>query len=254
MSWGVLIAAAVAQLMGNQIAITLGLALFVAGLAHGAGDENDNAIRVFRPVHVFAYIVAGSAVAAIFLLAPTAGITLFLALSAWHFARSDSAMHQTVRLAIAGLAIGGSALFRLDETAAVFIAIAGGPVTPLLAGVAAMLGAAGVGAAVWALARARRGAAHAIVALLATAFLQPVLAVGVIFLTAHAIPVQQRQIRRYGSAAVWHAVAVPTVIASLGAAAIAYAVWAGLMALPLAAALAFGLATPHMLTERLERC
>lgn len=38
----------------------------------------------------------------------------------------------------------------------------------------------------------------------------------------------------------------------MDAAAIALAVWSGWLALELAVALAFGMATPHMLTERLE--
>jgi len=40
---------------------------------------------------------------------------------------------------------------------------------------------------------------------------------------------------------------------TLAAAAIALAVWSGWLALELAVALAFGMATPHMPTERLER-
>ena len=80
----------------------------------------------------------------------------------------------------------------------------------------------------------------------------PVLAVGLVFFTGHALPIQLRQLRRYGSAAVLRAVGWPTGIAVAGAALMAGAVASGWIALPLAAALAFGFATPHMLTDRLK--
>ena len=67
------------------------------------------------------------------------------------------------------------------------------------------------------------------------------------------MPMQQAQVYRHG----WHAVLAAqgptTALAVLGAAAIAALVLTGQIAMPLAAALAFGMATPHMLSERLER-
>ena len=135
----------------------------------------------------------------------------------------------------------------------VFAVIVGGEVPALVMRVLALLGVAGTGAAAWALVKGLRGFGHAVIALAATVVFNPVLAVGLIFLTAHAIPVQQRQIANYGRSTVWRAVALPTLIATLGALGIAALVWTGHLALPIAIALAFGMATPHMLTERLER-
>ena len=253
LSWAALLLAALAQLLGETEATVAGLAFFVAGLAHGAGDENDATIRPFSLIHVGAYLVTGAAVTALFLVAPPAGLALFLALSAWHFARSDVRMAQETRFAIAALATGGSALFRHRETERVFAAVVGEPLPPLFVDVLALAGIVGIGLAGWVLFKGRRGSGHAAIAAGAVALLHPVLAVGLIFLTAHAVPIQQRQIRRYGSAAVWKAVAWPSVVALAGAAGLAVAVWQGWIALPIAVALAFGMATPHMLTERLER-
>ena len=204
----------VAQIAGDGWAVLAGLVFFVMGLAHGAGDENEGGIARIKLVHGAAYLVTGAAVAALFLFAPLAGLALFLALSAWHFARSDCAFDPLTRY---------------------------------------LLGVAGTGAAAWALVKGLRGFGHAVIALAATVLFNPVLAVGLIFLTAHAIPVQQRQIANYGRSTVWRAVALPTLIATLGALGIAALVWTGHLALPIAIALAFGMATPHMLTERLER-
>ena len=243
----------VAQIAGDGWAVLAGLVFFVMGLAHGAGDENEGGIARIKLVHAAAYLVTGAAVAALFLFAPLAGLALFLALSAWHFARSDCAFDPLTRYAIAGLAVGGSALFRPGETAEVFAVIVSGEVPALVIRVLALLGVAGTGGAAWALVKGLRGFGHAVIALAATVLFNPVLAVGLIFLTAHAIPVQQRQIANYGRSTVWRAVALPTLIATLGALGIAALVWTGHLALSIAIALAFGMATPHMLTERLER-
>ena len=253
LSWIALAVALMAELAGERWAIGTGLVLFLAGLAHGAGDENQGRIRAFSPLHVAAYVLVGFAVAALFLAVPLAGLALFLALSAWHFARSDIAMAPLTRLAIAGLATGGSALLRHDSTETVFSQVLGYRSPPFLTDILALVGLVAVGAALFAVIRGRRGSGHAVVALFACAAFHPVLAVGVIFLTAHAIPIQQRQIARYGQAAVWRAVGWPTLLAAVGAILLALGVLHGLIALSLAVALAFGMATPHMLTERLER-
>ena len=253
LSWAALGAACAAQLAGEDWALALGLLLFLGGLAHGAGDEQGTSIKPFAAIHVLAYVLVGLAVAAVFLALPLGGLALFLALSAWHFARSDIAMAQLTRLAIAGLATGGSALFRHDGTGRVFAQILQDPPPALFTDILALFGIAGAGAAIYSFVRGLRGSGHAIIALIACVAFHPVLAVGVIFLTAHAIPIQQRQIARHGHRAVWRAVLWPTVGAGLGAAVIAFMVWQGLIELKLAVALAFGMATPHMLTERLER-
>ena len=248
-----MISAGVAQLIGGAWPVWLGLTLFALGLAHGAGDEQDDKLLPFSLLHVVAYVTVGLAIAGLFLAAPLYGLTVFFALSAWHFARSDGQFHIASRLAIAGLAVGGSALLRPDETAQVLTFVTGDDMPSLFMRFLALVGLAGLAAATYAFVTARRGFGHAIVASLATALLHPVLAVGLIFLTAHAIPVQERQVRAYGTIAVARAVALPTAIALIGAAMLAMAVVGGLLTAQIAAALAFGMATPHMLTERLER-
>ena len=244
--------AVIAQAAGGVWPVWLGLALFVAGLAHGAGDEQDGELKRIGLMHAAAYLIVGIGVGGLFMAAPLGGLAVFFALSAWHFARSDCRFEQATRLAIAGLAVGGSALFQTKLTAAVLMQATGAEVPDWFLRALAVAGFGGAGFAAYALIAGKRGFGHAVVALIATLLLHPVLAVGVIFLTAHAIPIQQRQAAAYGSGVVMRAIAIPTIIATLGAAAIAASVWSGLLAMPLAVALALGLATPHMLTERLE--
>ncbi len=239
--------------MGREWAIGAGLTFFLVGLAHGAGDENEGKIARITAVHGGAYLLTGAAVAGLFLFAPLAGLTLFLALSAWHFGRSDCAFSLITRYAIAGLAVGGSALFQPDTTAEVFAVIAAEDVPVNMIRVLALLGLIGSGCTLYAVMRGLRGFGHAVIVLASTALLYPVLAVGLIFLIAHAVPVQQRQVINYGRLAVWRAVALPSVVAVVGAVIMALLVVTGQLALPIAIALAFGMATPHMLTERLER-
>ncbi|WP_067612337.1 Brp/Blh family beta-carotene 15,15'-dioxygenase [Erythrobacter sp. QSSC1-22B] len=230
-----------------------GLVFFLLGLAHGAGDENEGAIARITPIHAGAYILTGAAVAGLFLFAPFAGLALFLTLSAWHFARSDCAFSPITRYAIAGLAVGGSALFRPETTADVFAVITGTDVPINVVRVLALLGLTGVGCALYALMRGLRGFGHAVIALASVALFHPVLAVGLVFLIAHAVPVQQRQMVNYGRRAVWQAVALPSAVAAAGAITMALLVATGQLGMSFAIALGFGMATPHMLTERLER-
>ena len=252
MSWAAIALAAFAQLAGGPWPVWLGLALFVAGLAHGAGDEQEGELARMGVMQAAAYLIVGIAVAGLFLVAPLGGLAVFFALSAWHFARSDCRFHQATRYAIAGLAVGGSALFHPSGTAMVLAEATGEQMPEYFLRALAVAGVIGSGFSAFALVTGKRGFGHAVVALLAVLLLHPVLAVGLIFLTAHAVPIQQRQAAAYGTTTVLKAIALPTAIATLGAAGIAASVVAGVIALPLAVALALGLATPHMLTERLE--
>ena len=239
------------SLLGTGAAIAMGLALFLAGFAHGAGDEQAGTLRPFALAPAAAYVVAGLAVAALFLALPLAGLTLFLLLSLWHFARSGRG-DAIGRAAFACLAVGGSALLRMDETSSVFAALLGSapPHGWMLA--LAATGAAGLTLSVATFVRGRFDAALA-ATLVAVALLHPVLAVGFAFAVGHAFPLQGSQIRRYGWRDVIAAQGPTASIALLGALAMAALVLSGHLPLPWAAALAFGMATPHMLSERLER-
>lgn len=246
-----LLVAATAQLAGEGAAIALGLALFLAGTAHGAADEQGGTMGRWSPAGAAGYILAGLAVAALFVAAPLAGLTLFLLLSAWHFARSAPGTPSR-QLAFALSAVGGSALWQPVTTASIFAAALGVPVPDVWMNGLAVIGGAGLLLAAWALgARWRDPLLWAVLG--STAFLHPILAVGLIFLAGHALPIQVAQVRKHGWPEVLAAQGPTTALAVLGAAAIAGLVLTGHLALPFAAALAFGMATPHMLSERLER-
>ncbi|WP_162273601.1 Brp/Blh family beta-carotene 15,15'-dioxygenase [Aurantiacibacter gangjinensis] len=243
--------AVVAHIAGEAPAIALGALFFLLGTAHGAGDEQDGEIRRFGLWSALAYIVAGLAIAAFFAVMPLAGLTLFLALSTWHFARSDDAVLWR-GVAFAALATGGSMLFRFDETAAIFAALVGEQLPlPWLYAWAAV-GVVGVACAAIRLWKHPRDFPIWLT-LGAVAFLHPVLAVGTAFLVGHALPLQREQIDRYGARAVAMAQAPTTILAIIGAAGVAAAWLNGWLPLTLMAAIAFGFTTPHMLAERLER-
>lgn len=239
------------QLIGGTVSLVVALVLFAAGVLHGAGDESASGIRPFSIPHAAAYIAVAAAVAALYLAAPLAGLVGFLAISGWHFATSRCGFDPAAQGAIAACALGGSALFHGSPTAQVFASITGGPVPDLLIGGLAAVGVAGVAAAGYAAVRGMRGAWHAILAVMAVLLAEPVLAVALIFFVAHALPVQQVQVARYGFADVLRA-GLPTGLLALGGiAALGALAWSGVVALPFAAAIALGLATPHMLTEGL---
>ena len=243
--------ALIAPIIGPGVATTLGLVFFLLGTMHGAGDEQDRALKPFGLLSGLAYVAAGLAVAALFVGMPLAGLTLFLALSLWHFARSlDGGL--TRGIAYAALATGGSMLFRYEETAAIFSSLTGEPIP--MAWLVLWVGIGAVGACASLISLTRRPSDEVLwLTLGAVAVLHPVLAVGTAFLIGHAIPIQREQSARYG----WKAVLIaqgPTTAIALVASAVLLALWLNaLVALPVLAALAFGFATPHMLAERLER-
>ena len=244
--------AGIAEASGDRFAIWTGLALFLAGLPHGAGDEQDGQIRRISLAHALGYVIVAGAVTGLFLILPIAGLSLFIGLSGWHFARSECGLSPINRYAIAGLAIGGSALFKPEATRSVFAEVIAAQMPSIYVSILAISGLLGAGFALWAVARRERGFGRSLLALGAVALMHPVLAVGLIFLTAHAIPVQQRQASSYGQDSVLSAVAIPTVLAVAGAAIMIWGVTADAITVPVAIALSMGMATPHMLTERLE--
>ena len=243
-----------AQLAGGNATILAGLAFFAVGLAHGAGDENGGRIAPFSALHICAYVITGAALTALVLIMPIAGLTVFLIISAWHFARSEIPAHRLSRFAIACLLIGGSALFKGDETSQIFARILGLISMPQMFMIAAaIIGAVGVVASVHVAILTCRGWALVCVSLSAVILLEPVLAVGLLFFIAHALPLQSRQINTYGIHDVLRSVGWTTGVAIIGGGTGCWAVWSGILELPVAAALALGMAAPHMLTEQLER-
>ena len=229
-----------------------GLMLFLAGLPHGAAIETSDDLRAIGFAQATAYLVAAAAFVALFVGSPAVGLGLFLALSAWHLAIDDEAAGPIARLAVAGLVIGGSALFRPQSTEHVFAMLTGGGVPPEMVSGAAVCGMVGVASAGVLAIRRRPEAWIALAMIAGFVVLDPVLATGLAFFAGHALPVQCNQIRRYGFGKVMRAEALPSVLAMLGAVALAVLVWRGIVPLPAAAALAFGLALPHMLAGKLE--
>ncbi|WP_067789304.1 Brp/Blh family beta-carotene 15,15'-dioxygenase [Paraurantiacibacter namhicola] len=251
MSFGLLSLAALAQLAGTGAAIALGIGFFLAGFAHGAAEHQSGTLRAFRLLDAAAYVLAGLAVAALFLAMPLAGLTLFLLLSAWHFQHSAGG-DRLARWAYALTAVGGSALWQGEATAEIFAALLGQPIPQPWMLVLAVAGGAGLVLAIAALGRRPHGWSL-IACVAATALLHPVLATGLAFFLGHAWPMQHAQARRFGWSEVIRAAAPTAIPAMLGALAIAAFVLVGILPLVWAAALAFGMATPHILTERLER-
>lgn len=199
-----------------------------------------------------AYIVIGAGFAALFVMAAEIAITLFFALSAWHFSQEHSGFGRVTRLAIAALAVGGSALFRPETTAWVIATLVGSTVPDALMMALAVVGGAGSIFAGISVVQRDTGWQHAAVCLLAAILFDPVLAVAYIFLIGHAWPIQRAQILRYGLMPTVRAVCWPTLAAAAGAVVLMATVIAGIVPLAFAVALAIGMAVPHMLVERIE--
>lgn len=243
-------AAVVAQVVGGAFSTAVALMLFAAGMLHGAGDEDEERIRPFSLAHAAGYIAFASAVASLYLVSPVSGLISFLAISGWHFATSRCGFDRSSHLAIGGCTIGGGALFHGAQTAKVFGSITGEPIPGLLMAVLALAGLVGVACAGYALLRMARGAAHAVTGGLAVLLADPVLAVALIFFVAHALPTHRQQISEHGLEDVRRATLPTGLLALTGSLILVALAAAGLVTLPFAAAIAFGLATPHMLTER----
>ena len=242
-------AAVVAQIVGGAFSTAVALMLFAAGMLHGAGDENEEGIRRFSLAHAAGYIAFAAAVAALYLVSPLSGLICFLAISGWHFATSRCGFDRSSHLAIAGCTIGGSALYHGLQTSQVFSSITGQPIPGLLMTVLALAGLVGVACAGYALLRMARGASYAVMASLAVLLADPVLAVALIFFVAHALPMHRRQVAEHGVENVLRATLPTGLLALAGSLILVALTAAGLVTLPVAAAIAFGLATPHMLTD-----
>jgi len=183
---------ALAVLLGETASILVGLALFAAGLPHGFIRGTSRNPRLSSPFYWAGYVVAGALTFAAFLVTPLVALAAFLALSLWHFAMSDALGSRSANAAIAGLAVGGSALFRPDATGAMLGYVAGRPLPEAILDVLAVPGAAG---AIMALALiARKPGEHwpLSLAIAVVAGVHPVLAVGAIFYLYHAARIQAR--------------------------------------------------------------
>ena len=237
------------QLVSEPLGYGAALLLALGGLAHGAIEEDERGIFSLGLGHAAIYLLAATAIFGFWMASPLAGLTLFLALSAWHFivsAKEGQSFGWTVAL----LTIGGSALFRPNETINVFSAITGTAVPDLFVIILGFLGAVGIVFALCMGLRARRHAPRLAAAVGAVAFLQPVLAVAFVFFSLHAWPVTRRLCDDYGRAAFVKASAIPTMLALCGVVAIAALIEFGMIHWQAAAAIMVALATPHMLIDR----
>lgn len=250
--------AAAALAMGGYWPTALGIGCFLAGLAHGASHDDGVMIARWTVPHLIAYVVAGCAVGMLMLAAPLAGLTVFLALSAWHFADTPDGGHVMSGAATGLIAIGGSALFQPDPTSAIFANLTGVVIPYEFMTALALAGGAGclltVGVAVMLLFHGTNHSGDALSPVLAfagTLLLPPVLAVGAIFFLLHARPTMARQIERYGRQRVFAACSWPTALAMIGAIVLIGLTWTGFLSLPIAAAAALGMATPHMLIDQI---
>lgn len=241
-----LIAAASLQMTGAVWAVAGGLALFVAGLPHGAFDHTGRAL-LNRKQYVIRYLLAGLLAGLAFLWQPVAALAAFLLASAWHFTFDHSAGTALRRSAIALIAIGGSALFRPAETQAVFAALCGAVIPAPVMIVLAVCGVAGYAMAARVLLRRLRDPALWLVAASPVLF-HPVLATGLIFWVGHAGPLTSRLARlRNWTPGTWLALGGAAAAAT---AAIMLAVPVAPALLPLFAAGAVALITPHLLPLR----
>ncbi len=241
-----LIGAASLQMAGAVWAVAGGLALFVAGLPHGAFSHTGRALLNRKP-YVIRYLLAGLLAGLAFLWQPVAALAAFLLASAWHFTFDHSSGATLRRSAIALIAIGGSALFRPTETQAVFAALCGSAIPAPVMIVLAVCGVAGYAMTARVLLKRPRDPALWLVAV-SPALFHPVLATGLVFWVGHAGPLTSRLARLRN----W----TPVTWLALGGAAVA-ATAAIILALPLApaflpwyAAAAVGLIAPHLLPLR----
>ncbi|WP_379922529.1 Brp/Blh family beta-carotene 15,15'-dioxygenase [Erythrobacter sp. R86502] len=246
--------AAAAQLTSHSAAVALGAAFFLAGLAHGAGQEDQRSLKRYGLAEAAAYVALAAAFAGLFLAAPLAGLAAFLALSAWHFAQNAPARGRDgwADIALALVTVGAGALLWPQTTGAIFAELIGAPLPDWFMIALAVVGAAGIALTAVAAATRMRGFAAAGAAVLAAAVLHPVLAVGFTFFAFHALPETMRQIDRFGPGATIAAIAPTMALALVGASLMAALVVAGLIALPIAAAAALGLTVPHMLAGDLR--
>ena len=246
--WPIALVAIIAQLAGQGAAIWTGLALFLLGFAHGAAEEDSGTLRAPAPATIAFYIATGAAFAALYLVLPLVGLAAFLSLSCWHFARSDTGMPLAANASIALLAIGGSALFQPVAVGVVFSAMIGSAAPAWFFTVLAVAGFTGCALALASL----RATTVPLLAATACALLHPVLAVGTIFLAAHALPVQDGQARKQSWRDVVRAQAPATLAAMVGAALLLAVFLAGYMPLGWLVAAALGMALPHVLVDGLE--
>ena len=246
--WPIALVAVIAQLAGHAATIWTGLALFLLGFAHGAAEEAGDTLRAPAPATIAFYLVTGAAFAALYLALPLVGLAAFLALSCWHFARSDTGLPPISNAAIAVLSIGGTALFQPVATAAIFAAMIGAAPPHWFMFPLAIAGAGGVLLSLASL----RASIIPLIAAAACALVHPVLAVGAIFLAAHALPVQAAQARQSGWHAVLSAQAPATLAALVGSAALVALYLTGNVPLGWLVAAALGMALPHVLVDGLE--
>ncbi len=219
--------------------------------------EDATGLRRYSLVEAIAYGVFALAITAVCLVAPTAGLISFLALSAWHFTLAysgagNSADSSIGALALGWIAIGGSAVFWPMTTAEIFAEIVSQPFPDWALVILRGLGACGMLLGGIAVLQRDTQAWMLILAVFATLAFPPILAVGFVFFVLHAMPETKRQMERFGVKHVLRSTLLPVLLACLGAVIIGYCIVSGMVPLAVAAALAIGLATPHMIAGDLR--
>ncbi len=250
-------AAVFASALGDKAALACGAAFFLAGLGHGAAVEDTTGLRRYSLIEAGAYGVFALAIAAVCLVAPTAGLISFLALSAWHFSFAHygagrSADNPIGALALGWIAIGGSAVFWPATTTQIFADIIGEPFPDWALVSLRALGVCGMLLGALAVLQRDEEAWMLILGVLATLAFPPILAVGFVFFVLHAMPETRRQVARFGLKHVVRATFLPVLLACVGAVIVGYYIVSGTIPFALAAALAIGLATPHMIAGDLR--
>lgn len=143
------------------LAVLLGVAVAAVGLPHGALDawiaRRAALWRTARGAVYFhlAYVGLAAGVVAAWLAAPALCLTLFLALSAWHFA-GDWRLPAALRPVVGAALLAFPAWAAPDEVARVFVALAGAGGASVAAALAAVAPALAVGAAAIAIGQRHR--------------------------------------------------------------------------------------------------
>ncbi|MGB3722686.1 MAG: Brp/Blh family beta-carotene 15,15'-dioxygenase [Pacificimonas sp.] len=225
--------------------------MFLAGIPHGAA-EHDAATghaRIPSLPYISLYMVVGTGLFLLFLVAPLPGAVGFIALSALHFSRAEYRRHR----ALGVFATVAAFLFSPERTADIIAGIAGDAVAPAVFMAAGAIAAAAA-LCVIVIELSRRpdpvGIARLAATILAFAILPPLTAMAVYFLILHSAkaytdPVRAGQTPRDAVIA-FSTIGGPAVLIGL----LTMWVWTtGALSTAIVAAAALAFAMPHMMFD-----